>query len=186
MRHVIAFGLLIPALLLGCFLDKIGGGTTFKGMDRTPMGWHVDWVDQGTLVTGRHTKLEVYQLFDAAMTRAAVAYQFKTGRPAAEYLKKIKDTGIGFILRDHFMFPVQGVAIDFPGAAYASGETQGPAVTLAFYNKASSTWASDVPADAPVWTVIQGKSGTWYWAVEYPGSQYPALEYETFVNILGL
>lgn len=186
-RIAFLIGLSASILHLGCFLDKIGGGSNYSSDDLTPAGWHVLWQDQGTIATGLHTKLQVYQLFDAAMSRAGAAYQVKYGIPAQAYFDAIgKHYHVGFTLIDNARFGSGGGAID-SHASYATGLTQGPAVTLAFYNDNDAGTAVPPFANSPTWTWLHDAvNGHWYFGTEDPGEQYPALEYETFVNILGL
>lgn len=180
-RAVFTLGLVVA--VPACFLTDTG-----DKLDTTPAGWAVQWQDQGTLETGLHTKAQVYSLFDAAVVRASQTYQTKYGIPAQNYIDSLKGKasryGLNFLLIDNARFSVGG-ATDFPGASYATGETIQNQVRLAFYNDNGPGPQSMVPGSAPPWTVLLDR-GQYYWGTEDPGAQYPALEYETFVNILGL
>jgi hypothetical protein len=149
--------------------------------DRTPMGWHVHWEDQGTLVTGLHTKLQLFNLFDAAMERSFDECSARLNIPRAAVASTIKRNDALYELVDNFYFAVDPGSADAPDAVYASGITYNRVeVKVAFYSKFGGT--STPPAysyDVPPWTVKQGPTtGLWYWGAEADGQQYPALGYE--------
>ena len=177
-------------LLLLVFASCRMPGSDNKRFDRTPAGWHVHWIEQGTQLTGRHTKLELLVLFDAAMERALAECATKVGLPEAYCRGKIRSNDALYTLVDNFYFPVPlGSAADAPLATFATGETfNSVEVTVAFYDKDRDTSTNptgavnptQVPADAPAWAIKPSASfpGLVYYGYEYDGSQYPALGYE--------
>lgn len=148
--------------------------------DHTPAGWPVRWKEQGTLAQGFHTKAEIYDLFDAAMIRAADEVELAHGIRAAAVLKRARRGGL-FVLVDHWHFPAAG-AIDVPGEGFASGMIDGGSnVTVAFYNRAGggSYAASNEPQISRGWMIYYGPvTGFLYWGDEVDGRQFPALGYE--------
>lgn len=169
---------LLLTLLGGCFLDKKDHS------ERTPGGWRVQYVDQGTLSGGFHTKAELYALFDGAMARSVEECALKVGLPSGYVVSKLRDLDGIYHLVDNFYFAVPDPAsvVDVPGALYASGMTVSKRETwVAFYCKSedSPKLPSEVDPARP-WTVKASTTfpGMIYWAEEYDGRQYPALGYE--------
>lgn len=163
-------------LLTGCPLNR-------EKFDRTPNGWHVHWLDSGTIATGLHTKPELFALFDAAMERSFPECAAKVGLPESYVRSKIRENDALYTLVDNFYFPiVDGIpAVDAPSALFASGETLNRLeVWIAFYNKAPPVdFRAQVPKTAPPWTIKAGVSlPVWYYGEELDGMQYPALGYE--------
>ncbi len=174
---MIRFALVLTLLLGGCKLP--GSRDTF---DRTPNGWHVHWVDQGSLARGAHSKGQVLELFDAAMERSFPECALKVGLPEAYVRKTIKERDALYTLVDNFYFAVDPGSADAPDAVYATGCTYGRThTTVAFYNKSLSGVvdpATIAPQVLP-WTIkYSPKAGLWYWGFEMDGDQYPALGYE--------
>lgn len=175
--------LIIPSLLLGCPTDR-------ERYDRTPNGWHVHWEERGTVTTGLHSKLQLYQLFDSAMERGIQEVHDGWGFDLAYVRHVLRERDALYTLVDNFYFPViGGPAQDDPTAQYASGETLNKfEVYVAFYNKGGPDTPEKVPADAPSWTLKDSVSfpGKVYWGAEIDGHQYPATGYELhwqFTNV---
>jgi hypothetical protein len=151
--------------------------------ERTPAGWKVKWEEQGTITTGLHTRLEVFQLFDAAMDRAVVECATLLSLDPGYVHHRIKDDDATYTLVDNFYFPIIGgmAAVDAPDAQFASGETLDRVeVWVAFYSKAGPALPADVPTNAPPWTLRASTTypGQNWWGTEIQGQQYPALWYE--------
>lgn len=161
---------------VGCSVP--GGRDKF---DRTPGGWHVHWLDQGTESTGLHTKAEILSLFDAAMERSFPECATHVGLPESYVRKAIHDRDALYTLVDNAWFAVGLGSSDAPNAVYASGLTEGRThVTVAFYNLTSLLNGSTFPPEAPSWTFHAGIAhpDRTYFGVELDGLQYPALGYE--------
>lgn len=169
----ILFALLLVIALAGCsVLNR-------EKYDRTPAGWHVHWLDQGTLTTGLHSKAQLYELFDASMDRALLECATKVNLPTGYVINTIRDRDALYELHDNFYFAVAPGSADAPTAVYASGITYNRYLTgVAFYNKAGP--ATNAPTDVIPWTIKASTSfpGQVYWGVETDGEQYPALSYE--------
>lgn len=167
--------LLLLILLGGCMLKR-------EQYDRTPRGWHVHWVDQGTITTGLHSKFELMLLFDAAMERSMPECAAKVGLPESYVRGKISDNDALYTLVDNFYFPiVDGIpAVDAPTAKYAAGETLSRIETyVAFYNKQGPV-VPPIPVAGPQWAqhISASFPGQVYYGSEVDGDQYPALGYE--------
>lgn len=157
------FLLLLP---LGC------ANLNREKYDRTPNGWHVHWEDQGTLVTGIHNKVELYNLFDAAMSRAITECANQMGLSESDVYNRARDYDTLYSLVDNAWF--QAV-----GGGYAGGEVIGRHnVTVAFYSLSSVP--NGDPFTAPPWTIHQGVDhpDRTYFGVEVDGEQYPTLGHE--------
>jgi hypothetical protein len=172
--------------LVGC--SVLGSNTV--PYDSTPSGWHVVWQDRGTLATGRHSKAELYASFDAAVVRACGEMQTQHGPPytLGYVMTRLQDRQKSyktfFTLVDHFQFPIAPGSADFPSATSATGLNDGRGnITVAFWSGIGKDGGvateALVPSSAPPWTHYHSSvTGRWYWGVETPGGQYPALGYE--------
>jgi hypothetical protein len=177
--------------LLLVFLSacSILGKNPTPNQESTPAGWHIAWQDQGTLSSNRHTKEELYSLFDGAMVRACNEMQAQhppyTATGVMDSLKaRQKNYNTVFTLVDHFQFPISAGSVDFPSATSATGlnDLRGN-ITVTFWNSIGKdngvATEALIPAGAPPWTHYHSSvTGRWYWGVETPGGQYPALGYE--------
>jgi len=170
--------LIFPSMLFG------SGGCAKDPYDRadvTPAGWHVTWTDAGTVTSGLHTKDQIYDLFDAAMVRAAGQVETIYGIPSVHVLNRARNGKRVHDLRDGFAFLVVGSPSDFPNAVYASGEIMSGKMILAFWSldPGAATDPSLIPSSAPLWTVLRSPStGLYRWGLEVEGDQFPALWYE--------
>lgn len=163
-------------LLTGCPLNR-------EKFDRTPNGWHVHWIDSGTIATGLHTKPELFALFDAAMERSFPECAAKVGLPESYVRSKIRENDALYTLVDNFYFPiVDGIpAVDAPSALFASGETLNRLeVWVAFYNKKGPDLPVNVPIVSPPWVRRDSTTypGQVFWGMQDPLNEYPALGYE--------
>jgi hypothetical protein len=175
MLRLIPFALL---LLTGCNLpwDR-------EKYDRTPAGWHVHWLERGTLEAGLHSRLQLYQLFDAAMERSFPECATKVGLPESKIRSTIRENDALYTLVDSFYFNDIGQPTDANGTTTASGETLDRfEVYVAFFNRDAPgpVDPNAVPVDAPSWTIKPSVSfpGKVYYGEEDLGNQYPALGYE--------
>lgn len=169
--------LLILSLL---FLSACNTFGLTEQYDRTPEGWHVHWLEHGTLLSGAHTRLELYNMFDAAMIRSIAECSKKVNLPEDYIRKSIKERDALYTLYDDSIFPVAPGSADAPTAVWASGMTSGRSNTsIAFY-----LWVSvdptQVPKNAHSWTIHPNPnhSDKMIYGADQPGNEYPALGYE--------
>jgi hypothetical protein len=171
--------ILIPLLLM----FSVGCGVlpgTREQFDRTPAGWHVHWLDQGSIASGKYDKDVLLSLFDKAMERSFPECSAKVGLPEAYVRNSIKERDALYTLHDDSIFKVAPGSADAPLAVWASGVTDGRThVQVAFYLWVT-TPNGTVPADAPAWTIHPNPNRpteTIYGTLP-AGREYPALGYE--------
>lgn len=136
-------------------------------------GYHVRYVDQGTVMTGRATKGQIYEWHAAAVERAAGELA-KYGIPAAQvYATAIEKA---WSLEDNCAFFAYGNE-NLP----ATGQylPQSNTIRVCLYCWRDGTKAM-IPKDAPSWTIRQDPNGTdhWRWGVLETGGWFPAAAHE--------
>jgi len=181
--------LLLPLALVVLSSCSVLGKNKPANQESTPAGWHVAWQDQGTLSSNRHTKAELYSLFDAAMVRACNEMQAQhppyTATGVMDSLKaRQKNYSTVFTLVDNFQFTIAPGSADFPSATSATGtnDMRGN-ITVAFWNGIGKdngvATEALIPSSAPAWTHYHSTvTNLWYWGVETPGQAFPALGFE--------
>lgn len=163
--------LLLPACLIPNSKDRY---------DRTPNGWHVHWLEQGTITTGLHSKLQVLVQFDVAMERSFPECAAKVGLPEDYVRRTIRDRDALYTLHDDSIFQVAPGSADNPTGTWASGLEVGRTHSEVAYYLWISVAPAAVPVDAPGWTLHQNpnRPAETIYGKEVDGGWYPALGYE--------
>lgn len=178
--------LLCPSFLLAVGCGILPG--TREEFDRTPAGWHVHWIENGTITSGLRTREELFTRFDATMEAAIPWCATKVGLPVDYVRKTIRDRDALYTLHDDCMFRVDPGSVDAPTATWASGATDGRTHTrIAYYLwrpvKSNATPVDPLLTEARTlrpWTIHQSptNSDEIIFSVEEEGHYYPALDYE--------
>lgn len=153
MRYLL---MLIPTCLISCLHEDE------KDYERTPAGWKVQWVPEGSEAAGLYTKGEVFLLFDLRMQEALSA------------VGGVRDIGeYEFTLIDNASFVLDN-GLHAAGMWEASGK-----ITVCLYEVYSLPPGTPAPDNALPWTVYTGAiTGSTYYAT-YPVTRgFPALEHE--------
>jgi len=162
----------------------LSGCSTFgvtEKYDRTPAGWHVHWIDHGTISTGRHSRSELYAAFDAAMERSFTEAAAKVNLSRDYVAKTIRHRDALYTLHDDSIFEVASGSADAPNAVDASGETGGRSHTaVAYFLWVSVKNGTAIPAGTAPWTVHPNPNHAdeTIYGTEPADRLYPALGYE--------
>lgn len=165
---------LLPVMVLafaavGC---ASGGGHHSSPWTVSPQGYHVCWVEQGSVTEGRFTLAQVYEWHAKAVDRAVADLQKNNQIPEAESRAKAKSLAYNLVDNHSFEF----------GGIYASGQylPQVNTVKTCIYGQNTVISLEAVPKDAPRWTIRPGYKvpGTFVYAVFQTGFEFPSLKHE--------
>jgi len=165
---------LVPFLLLAVACHSRRHDADSPPWEISPAGYSVCYIDQGTVVTGRATKEQIYKWHAAAVDRAALELQQKYGvDPARTHQTALK---VAWSLIDNCVFFVDGnTAIPATGQWIPYANT----IRVCLYCREEGPKAM-IPPDAPPWTIRQSPTGAdcWRWGVLREGRWFPATAHE--------
>jgi len=145
---------------------------------RSPQGYLVYYVDQGTVASGRATMDQLYQWHADAVARGILDLNRAYGWPIEELQGMAY--GLGWVLVDNCAF----VASD--GRTWAAGEflpssrnVKTDRIDVALYTWTSGP-ASTIPPDSPPWTrrIAPWDPNLARWGVLVAGNEWPATRHE--------
>lgn len=140
----------------------------------SPQGYRVQFIDQGTVSTGKAALSQIYEWHAQAVERDAKAVALKHGKPVVEIMALAQ--GKAWDLVDNCVFFAYGNE-NLP----ATGQyiPQSNTIRTCLYVWKDGTKAQ-IPQDAPPWTIRQDPNGTdhWRWGVLESGRWFPTIAHE--------
>jgi hypothetical protein len=152
--------------------DDVNQREDYRQADKTTLGIHVEFSDQGTLSQGWKTKGEIYRIFDKAFLRAADLMHSQYGYPKDQFAQKLHDKKMYFILVDHFHYWSEVNSRLVEGEWYI-----GKHIRVCLWSEGiplSST--SSIPSTSPSWT--------WTWEPQTHRWRYGILDEIKLANLI--
>lgn len=139
----------------------------YRRADKTPLGFHVEFEDLGTLSTGLLTKDVIFARFDESIVLAAFQLQDCYRVPYASVMAAPHDHKIVFRIVDHWHYWS-------PWNGWVSGEAFGKELVKVTF------WKPGIPYESPYypWTVgVDPRNGRTYYGL-FPGAMADILRHE--------
>lgn len=122
----------------------------YRRAPKTPSGFHVEFMERGTIGTGLMTLREIHAIFDREFLKAADILEAKSGLPIQVFLATPHEERLIFVLVDRYQYP--SAWNGWVRGEYADNRV----IYLCFWNQ--RLYTSPGPSD-PVWT-IEPRNGT--------------------------